>query len=93
MRTGVSVTVSNETHERLKLYSDVTGKSIRDTIDEALNFWLDTAGAAEILLETGVETVPELAATQSSIEPHDRTTDIIPIDSFPPVNMAGLGHC
>ena len=52
------IIISVETYERFKLYSEVTGETMYDSIDEALNFWMDTMGAAEIELKTGVDVAP-----------------------------------
>lgn len=58
---NVTVKISSETRERYKFYSEVTGRTIRESVEEALNNWMDTFGAADILLETGVDIAPELA--------------------------------
>lgn len=53
-----TVKISRETYERFTLYNEVTGRTMYESIDEALNFWMDTMGAAEIEVETGVDVAP-----------------------------------
>lgn len=54
-----SITTTRALHDRLKMYADIHNRTVRDVVDEALTFWMDTIGAADIFLETGVETGPQ----------------------------------
>ena len=56
-----TVSMDAEVYERLKLYAELTGKTIKGAVDYALEDWLDTCGAVEIKSATGIETCPETA--------------------------------
>jgi hypothetical protein len=55
--------VDEDVYEKLKLYAKVTDKSITQSLNEALDDWLDTIGMAHVdrVLYPG-ETLQEMAA-------------------------------
>lgn len=51
---GNEVRISKELKKRYQLYADVTGTSVEDVIQHALDEWMNVFGEAEIQVITGV---------------------------------------
>ena len=54
------VTLNREVAAQYELYAQVNNVSVEQAVEEALDFWMQTAGAAVIFIETGCEIDPTM---------------------------------
>lgn len=72
------VTVIGSLYNRFKLYANIYNRKPTDVVAEALEFWMDTIGAADIYKATGVETGP-----QYPTEAEQEQDNLVSIESVP----------